>query len=230
MSPTGRTPLPQSGAPSEPKLTDIPIRCSCGKLQGKLRGASPRSGNHVICHCKDCQNFARYLGRADDVLDKWGGTEVYQASPGRLELTSGVDQLACVHLTEQPTLRWYANCCKTPLGNTLATNKLPFIGLIHAALDASAFPGGLDSVIGPVRARVNGSDATGNTSEIKLYKSAPFGVYLRFFKVLLASKFSGNYRKSPLFDPATGRPVVKPIRSAPTPAPPEAPPESRNGA
>lgn len=192
-------------------MTDIPIRCTCGSFRGKLSNVGPGHGSHVVCYCKSCQEFARYLGRADEILDANGGSEIYQASPGRLEILQGREQLACVHLTEKPTLRWYADCCKTPLGNTLATNKLPFIGLIHSCFDVSGTPGGLDALIGPVRGRVNGEGAYGDTSGLKISTSAPPFLYWRFVRILLGVWLRGEHRKSPLFDPESGKPIIKPI-------------------
>ena len=194
-------------------MTDIPVRCSCGSFRAQLNNVGPKHGSHVICYCKSCQAFTHYLGKADEVLDEQGGTEIYQASPGRLEILEGKEHLACVHLTDKPTLRWYADCCKTPLGNTLATSKLPFIGIIHSCLEYSEETSGLDSLIGPVRGRVNGEGAYGDTSGLKISKSSPLSLYWRFIMILLGTKLRGEHKKNPLFDPETGRPVVKPIRN-----------------
>ncbi len=44
-------------------------------------------------------------------------------------------------------MRWYASCCNTPIGNTMATSAMPFIGLIHACIDAPT------GALGPIRGR-----------------------------------------------------------------------------
>jgi hypothetical protein len=177
-----------------------------------VNGVGKRNGNRCACYCGSCQAFAHYLGRGEEILDANGGTDIYQVAPQRLEILEGREHLACVHLTKKPTLRWYTSCCKTPLGNTLNTHKLPFIGLIHNCIDASGIEGGLDAVVGPVRARVNGTDAIGDTRGLDLHETTPAAVYWRFAKFALPSRLSGAYKKSPLFDPETGRPIVKPIR------------------
>src|SRR5688572_12534539 len=102
---------------------DLPVRCSCGTLRAVVRGASGGRGNHVVCYCDDCQSFAHFLERADDTLDAHGGTEIYQMSPARLEIIDGADRLACVRLAPKGLLRWYAACCRTPIGNTLASRQ-----------------------------------------------------------------------------------------------------------
>lgn len=191
-------------------MADVPLQCSCGQFRAVVHRAGKRHGNRVICYCRDCQAFAKFLGRQDEILDAHGGTDVYQVSPGRLEILAGIEHLACVHLTEQPTLRWYTDCCRSPIGNTLATSRLPFIGLIHSCIDTSGVEGGLDALIGPVRARVNGGGARGDTSGLDIHDSAPISLYWHFGRMVLASKLSGEWKNSPLFDRQTGRPIVKP--------------------
>src|SRR6185312_16583664 len=113
-------------------MTDHPLQCRCGTLRGLVH--DPRGGNHAVCWCKDCQAFAHFLGRAGEVLDERGGTEIIQVLPRNVVFTQGVEALACMRLTPKGLVRWYAGCCKTPIGNTLATPKLSFIGLVHTCL------------------------------------------------------------------------------------------------
>ena len=193
-------------------MTDLALKCDCGAFRGVLRRAGPRHGSRVVCYCKSCQAFAHFLGHAETVLDANGGTDVYQVSPGRLEILQGAEKLACVHLTRAPTLRWYADCCRAPIGNTLNTNRLPFIGLIHTCIDSAESPGGLDALIGPVRARLNGESATGDTANLEITEGTPISLYWRFGKLVLMTKLRGEHKRSPLFDRDTGLPIVKPIR------------------
>ena len=60
---------------------------------------SPGAGNHAVCYCDDCQAFAHFLGRAADILDPHGGTEIFQMSPARIALTAGTERLACMRLS-----------------------------------------------------------------------------------------------------------------------------------
>ena len=48
---------------------DLEVRCECGKLRGMATDLEPASVNRAVCYCDDCQSFAHFLGRADDVLD-----------------------------------------------------------------------------------------------------------------------------------------------------------------
>ena len=74
------------------------------------------------------------MGRSDEVLDAAGGTDIVQTLPKYVEFTDGIDALACMRLTENGLLRWYAECCRTPIANTMANFKLSFVGLIHSGL------------------------------------------------------------------------------------------------
>ena len=37
-------------------------------------------------------------------------------------------------------IRWYAGCCKTPIGNTLENHKISFVGLLHNCLETPERP------------------------------------------------------------------------------------------
>lgn len=186
---------------------DVPIRCSCGRLTGVVRGAGPRSGNHVKCYCDDCQSFQHALGAADAVLDEHGGTEIFQMSPGSFELSSGEQHLACMRLRPGGTCRWYASCCNTPLGNTMATPKLPFVGVICACLDAGSGRS-LEQVLGPVKAGVFGRYARGKPAGFRVYDKVPITMMLGFVGKMLRWRLGGDHKRSPFFD-ADGRLSVR---------------------
>jgi hypothetical protein len=130
---------------------DLQIRCSCGALRGAVRSASPTAGNRGFCYCDDCQAFAYFLGRAADILDHHGGTEIYQTSQGSMELDAGVNRLACMRRSSKGLLRWYADCCNTPIGNTLSSTAIPFVGLIHRCLVRPSGDPTLNATLGPSR-------------------------------------------------------------------------------
>ena len=141
-------------------MTDsIAIECQCGVIRGTVSPASPQIGNHLVCYCDDCQAFADFLDKDSGTLDSLGGTEIFQISPAHVSFSEGKERLACVRLTEKGPLRWYADCCRTPIGNTLATGAIPFLGLIHRCLKKDN--DSLDDVLGPIRARVMARYARG---------------------------------------------------------------------
>lgn len=187
--------------------TDLPISCSCGRLQGVARAVSGRAGNRLVCYCDDCQSFAEFLGRAEDILDAHGGTDIFQMSPTHLEIANGVETLACVRLTPNGLLRWYTDCCETPIGNTLPTHHIPFVGLIHLCMGIGKQS--LDEVIGPVRAGVHGRYARGDRAEIRANDRASLLVLVRNFRKLIWWRLKGDHRRTPFFD-ETGAPAVAP--------------------
>ena len=178
------------------------LQCRCGKLKGQVE--RPERANHAVCYCKDCQAFAHFLGRPDEILDEGGGSEVVQTQPRYVGFTEGAEHLACVRLTPSGLVRWYADCCKTPIGNTMATPKMSFVGLVHSCLDVAGQP--LDDAFGSVRCRVNTHGAKGSP------RPKPVGIpwaALWFLSMLIRARVDGSYRQTPFFD-ACSSPVVAP--------------------
>jgi hypothetical protein len=188
---------------------DISIRCSCGALRGVARGISSQNGNRAVCYCDDCQSFAHFLGRADEVLDAHGGTDILQTTPAHLEITEGADQLACMRLTAGGLFRWYADCCKTPIGNTLRSRRIPFVGVIHSCMDHEADSHSRDDALGPIRARVNGRFANGDLSQLDAHPRAPVSM-LRLVPLIFFAWLRGEASPSPFFDVETGKPSTEP--------------------
>ena len=65
-----------------------------------------------------------------ELMDEWGGSEVFQTTPARIEFTQGADQLACMRLSPKGLMRWYARCCNTPIANTLPSPGMAFAGIL----------------------------------------------------------------------------------------------------
>jgi hypothetical protein len=180
-----------------------PLQCRCGLLKGFV--ANPRSANHAVCYCRDCQAFAHVLGRTNDVLDERGGSEVMQVLPKNVTVTQGIEKLASIRLTPKGLVRWYASCCNTPIGNTLATPKFSFIGLVHTCLEGGN--ASLDESFGPVTAWVNTKSARGNP------KPGQKGIgssVVWFIRNTLKARLNGDYRRTPFFRADTGALIVAP--------------------
>ena len=177
-----------------------PVSCRCGAVKGELSAGGTH--NRLICYCKDCRAFARYLAETPDILDTQGGTEIIQLAQARLRFTQGEDQLAAVRLSDKGLIRWYAGCCRTPIGNTLPNAKLSFIGMIHSCLDK----GRLTQDFGESVALVHTQSALG---EPKPEQRGFLRVGLKMAWILLSNWLGGGYRRSVLFD-GVGRPLVEP--------------------
>ncbi|MFZ2237575.1 MAG: DUF6151 family protein, partial [Dokdonella sp.] len=46
----------------------------------------------------------------------------------------GEDELACMSLSPNGMLRWYASCCSTPIGNTPRDRNMPYVGVVSACV------------------------------------------------------------------------------------------------
>jgi hypothetical protein len=155
-----------------------------------------------MCHCTDCQRFAWRLGAQDRILNASGGTALYQTRCARVRLTGGHDLLASLHLTEKPTLRWYAACCRTPMFNTYATGRVPYVTVLVANLDPR-----WTGVLGPVTGHLFVDEATGPVPGPAMSMTR---LLLRFLPRMLADIVSGDRRRCPLFDSSTLQPIAAP--------------------
>ena len=189
---------------------NLAIRCSCGSVQGTAEGVTPANTNRLLCYCDDCQAFVHYLERPKEFLDPNGGSDVVQMSAGRIRFSEGQDKLTCVRLTKSGLVRWYSSCCNSPLGTTMPTRQIPFVGLIRSSIESTTNGSSVDEAIGPVRARVQGRFAVGNTENLGVSDKPPFGVLMRLARILLGARFRGDHLKSPYFDSQSAEPVVAP--------------------
>jgi len=156
----------------------------------------------MVCHCDDCQTFAQFLGRASDVLDAHGGTDVFSTTLARLEITEGADQIACVRFKADGMYRWYAACCKTPIGNTFPDPRSPFISVVHSCMDHEAGGHSRDEAFGPIRIRANGRFATGDLSTLDAHPKIPASMLPIVLKLFVA-KLRGEHSPSPFYDHET---------------------------
>jgi hypothetical protein len=176
-----------------------PIRCRCGGLRGEVDVT--RNAVRAVCYCRDCQAYARALGAAD-VIDSEGGTEVVASLPQNVRFTQGVDRLACLSLSPNGLLRWYASCCTTPIGNTPRNPKVPYVGLVRTCLASDATA--LDEAFGPVRVRVNTASARGPVHATPM---RTLGAVVRLATSAAAARLSGRWRCNPFFLTGTSTPV-----------------------
>jgi len=179
---------------------DHPLRCECGTLTGLV--SEPQRASRGVCYCKDCQAFARHLGKADSVLDAMGGTDIVATLPKYVSFTSGAGSLACLSLTDRGLLRWYASCCGTPIGNTMRDFRVPYVGLVHVCLGT---PAAIEGSFGAVRLRVNTGSAKGRPRRMPLSTAAAL---LRFTPTVLLSRLDGSYKATPFFT-ADGTPIAQ---------------------
>ena len=184
------------------------FQCRCSAVHGEV--GRPEQAVRAICYCRDCQAYAHVLGEAKRVLDPLGGTDIVATHSRNVRFTSSTAALACLSLSPNGLLRWYASCCNTPIANTGRDWKLPYVGLVHTCLHV---PDALERSFPKVQLRINAQGAHGTPpAGGKLAGTAAFGsLVLR----LLGSRLRGGYRQTPFFD-GNGAPV------APATVPPRA--------
>jgi Family of unknown function (DUF6151) len=142
------------------------------------------------------------------VLDAAGGTDIVHLPAARVTLTAGVDAVRCISFSTG-VLRWYADCCRTPLANTAAGPRFPIVALIRAFMDYEAHGHSRDDVLGPPLCRIYDRSAIA-----PLPPDAPPPPSLRLF-ALRALKVLGWWgrglgRPNPFFDDRTNAPLYTP--------------------
>ncbi len=178
----------------------IALRCRCGKLRGQVD--ERRVAARAVCYCRDCQAYGHFLGKG--VLDAQGGTEVAATLPAAVRFDAGLEHLACMSLSTKGLYRWYASCCRTPIGNTPRDPHTSYVGLVRACLDAPDAE--LDRALGPLRCRVQTASATAPVASSAL---ATAGVVGKVGWMLMKARLGGGYRDNPFFQ-ANGSAPLKP--------------------
>lgn len=184
---------------------DLKLSCNCKKVTGVIHDVKPGTGNRVVCYCADCRAFARALERDGDTLDPYGGTDIFQVAPSRIEISGGKEYISCLRLTEKGLYRWYTSCCNTPLGNT-GKPGMPLVGLIHTFMSPNQ---DIESIIGPIEGQVFARKASKKLPvEMKGPKSE-FRVVMKMLGKLAAWKLTGKSLPNPFFD-SSGKPLAEP--------------------
>jgi hypothetical protein len=94
-----------------------PIQCRCGTLKGHV--SRSHGANRCVCYCRDCQAFAHFLGRAGEILDSNGGTDVVQTRAANVVFTEGREALACMRSDSSCAFDAIGHC----LGDSEATDS-----------------------------------------------------------------------------------------------------------
>jgi hypothetical protein len=176
-------------------------------VRGVARMVMPSEGFRFVCYCTDCQAFARFLERPD-VLDAAGGTDIVHLPAARVTLTAGVDAVRGITFSTK-VLRWYADCCRTPIANTAATSRFPIVALIHAFMDHEAHGHSRDAVLSPPLCGIYDRSAIA-----PLPADAPpppsFALFVRRAVKILGWWGRGLGRPNPFFDDRTTAPLRAP--------------------
>lgn len=183
---------------------NLSLRCRCGQVQGEVGTADTYV--RASCYCKDCRDYAQWLG-TPGLLDDAGGVDIVAMAPSQLRFTAGEANIACMTLTPRGIYRWYAACCRTPLGNTPREPAVHYVGLSTDCLE----PVAADAAFGPARRCVINTGSA--TAPVRTTRVAFVLGGLRILAGIVGAKLRGR-RESPFFDPATGRPIRAPVATS----------------
>lgn len=179
------------------------LRCRCGTLTGHVDAV--HSAGRALCYCEDCQAFARFLGRPEEILNAEGGTEIVACLPRSVHFSTGLDQLACMSLSPRGLLRWYAGCCRTPVGNTPRNPRTSYVGLVRACLPGS--DAAFKASFGERQISIHTASARGRVSPTRV--AAGLGI-LKIMKTVLGARLTGKYKLNPFFLPDLHTPIREP--------------------
>jgi hypothetical protein len=177
------------------------LQCRCGALRGHV--SNLRLAVRGVCYCKDCRAYAQHLGQLAATHDTAGGAEFVATQAMHVSFEGDSRQLACLSLSKRGLLRWYAQCCNTPIANTTRNWRFPYAGLLHTCLKAD--PAGFEQSFPKLQMRVNTGSAIQAPPSMKF---ATVAALLGFMPRVMASGINGAYRQTPFFLPPAGAPRV----------------------
>ncbi len=111
-------------------MGDFHVRCDCGEIEYSISETGIRSGNRLVCYCRSCRVSDIHLRGNKNGLTPDFAVEIIQISPHALRIKKGQSLIRAYQLNSKGSLRWYAECCGTPLWNTLKTPRFPFLGVV----------------------------------------------------------------------------------------------------
>lgn len=184
-------------------MPEIDVQCFCGKIEGTTENINSSTGTRIVCCCDDCQIFAEYLGNEGNILDQYGGTDIFQMPISQLKISQGNEHIGCMRISSKGMYRWYASCCNTPIGNTLGSG-VPFIGLIHSFM---ANPSTRDTDLGKIRGYLEIKFAKQQVP--KTQQGSSFRIILRGLYKIILWKLRGLNSPSVFFND-NGESIVAP--------------------
>lgn len=180
--------------------TNATLHCTCGEVRGEVTDVSPHAANRVVCYCDDCQAFLHHLGR-EDLLDAQGGTDIVQIAPSSLSFAQGKERIVGLRLTPKGLYRWYAECCKTPLGNTVGP-AIPFVGIVAQTFESETQSP--DDLFGHPIGAIFGKYAVGRPPEGSTGFNLP--LMARGIRMVLGWRIRGQTWPHPFFNRETREP------------------------
>eukprot|EP00282_Hemiselmis_andersenii_P019580 CAMPEP_0172039056 /NCGR_PEP_ID=MMETSP1041-20130122/23677_1 /TAXON_ID=464988 /ORGANISM="Hemiselmis andersenii, Strain CCMP439" /LENGTH=233 /DNA_ID=CAMNT_0012696693 /DNA_START=260 /DNA_END=961 /DNA_ORIENTATION=- len=170
----------------------LPLSCACGEVQGTLSGSG--KGSYIVCYCTCCQDMHTFLGK-ESLMDAQGGCHFRMTAPGDIKFTKGESkvhhergeiahcrpngglaairvpphsprQINSFKLTEKTgTVRWYTDCCKSPIGATVS-DLPPFMMDLSTSFIAAKDRALVARSLGPITMRMFADSSKKDTSAL----------------------------------------------------------------
>lgn len=182
------------------------VECDCGAVKGSVESKHLK-GYRAICLCDDCQAFAHHIQRAD-ILDANGGTDIIPVMPSHYILQTGTENLKCVRLSSKGMFRWYTSCCKSPMGNSMSSQTMPYIGVPAHLFSKKYTAEQIEKEFGPIRERMQAQFARGPLPPLS-QKKVSFSFLLRVIKFIAVAILTGTSKPSPFLN-KKGNPISEP--------------------
>ena len=186
----------------------VKLSCSCGKVKGELL-VIKKSYFHVQCMCCDCQSFSNYLnnkeGNINNILDEHGASDLFQTYPRNMKITEGIEQVSCIQLYNKGLYRWYADCCNTPIANTMSSASVPFVGI---SVKFMQFNDTQEKVsrLGPITLKAFGKYSIGEMPK-DAHEKFPKLFLPKILSFMIKGWFGKKYNPSPFFK--NGKAITK---------------------
>lgn len=195
--------MPESTVKGRTVMTQVKLSCECGEVKGTLEIVKGHFF-HVECLCKDCQAFVKHLNAQEKILDKHGGTELFQTYPAYLNITQGQDNIACLQLSAKGIYRWHTTCCHVPVANTLRAAGFPFVG-VSVKMMQFADEQEKQNTLGPLTVKAFGKYAIGDMPK-DAHETYPPSFMFKMMGFMLKGKLGRKNQPSVFF------PNGKPLR------------------
>jgi len=113
-----------------------------------------------------------------------------------------------MRLTEKGLVRWYARCCNTPIGNTVADYRVSFVGLVHSCLESPHQS--LNDSFGPESMWSCTKRASPARTKVNASSFGMAAGIIRLIAMVLGARLNGAYKRTPFFLAGAGEPIVTP--------------------
>jgi hypothetical protein len=185
---------------------DVPVSCTCGAVAGIVLGVTWTNSRRLSCMCDDCQAYAHYLGRALEILDAHGGTDLSYATQTRVKILSGREHLRAVRLYPTGMLRVYSECCRTPVAH-VPSAKIAFVGIPHLFMQQGPDGVSRDVILGPLVRRFQGRYSRGEMPKGG-HRGTPAWPWARAMVQVVWDSLCGRQKPSAFHETTSGGTVM----------------------